>query len=75
MLRTQIHRTGSARDSATVALRIASYRSKAGGYLLRLDATGEELADTFHGSVEAAGAPTAFELQTKPEDWPDAGAV
>lgn len=68
-------RNGSAWDAATVMLRIVRYANDAGFHLLRLDAAGDELADTFHEPVEAAYAQAAFEFRTKPQDWRDAGAV
>lgn len=72
---TDFARNRSAQDAATVALRIVRHGNDAGFFLLRLDAAGEALADTFHESVEAACAQAAFEFQIKPEDWREAGAV
>lgn len=68
-------RNGSAWDAATVMLRIVRYANDAGFHLLRLDAAGDELPDTFHQSVEAACAQTALEFRTKPGERRDASAI
>jgi hypothetical protein len=52
-------------------LRIAPFAGDPGFYLLYLDSSGNELTDTYHGSVEEAMAQADFEFEVNPSDWRD----
>jgi len=54
---------------APTELRITQFSDDPGFYLFHYDATGAELADTYHESIEDAKTQAAFEFDVKPDEW------
>lgn len=65
------HYYGTAPLPPPSELRIAPFAGDPGFYLLYLDSSGNELTDTYHGSVEEAMAQADFEFEVNPSDWRD----
>lgn len=65
---------GSSLDALATPLRIVRSESDDGFFLLRMDAQGIALADTWHEPIEADCAQARHEFRIGPESWQDAAA-
>lgn len=54
---------------APSSLRIGKYSDDSGYYLVYLDASGVELTDTYHDSIEGALVQAEWEFGIKPDEW------
>jgi hypothetical protein len=66
--RTQHYRAG-AECPPPAELRIVQFADDPGFYLLYCDATGAEITDTYHESIDEAKAQAEFEFNVKPQEW------
>ena len=51
------------------SLRILQYDEDPGFYLMHFDASGREIADTYHDTIDDAMAQAEWEYNIKPEEW------
>jgi hypothetical protein len=51
------------------SLRILQYAEDPGFYLMHFDASGREIADTYHDSIEQAMEQAEWEYNVKPAEW------
>jgi hypothetical protein len=63
------HYRGGEECPPPAELRIIQFSDDPGFYLLYYDATGEEITDTYHESIDEAKAQAAFEFEVTPEEW------
>jgi hypothetical protein len=63
------HFHGDRELPAAKVLQIVRYDEEEGFYLLRLDAAGKELTDTWHDSLEDAFAQAEWEYRLKADEW------
>jgi len=57
---------------STTELRIAQYYGDPSYYLFYCDATGEELTDTYHDTVDSAFEQARAEFGVRPDEWQQA---
>lgn len=63
------HFHGAVQLPAPATLEIVSLAGEAGVYLIHRDASGVEMTDTLHDSVEDAEAQAEWEFGVQPGDW------
>lgn len=72
-VRTRILKYGMDVSSRVTRLRFVAYDTDGGVYLMRHDATGEELGDTWNADVAEAMEQARFEYGVVPDEWEISG--
>ena len=63
------HTFGGVNVGRASSLRIIQYDDDPGFYLIHVDASGQEIADTYHETIEEAMTQAEWEYGVKPEEW------
>jgi hypothetical protein len=63
------HYLGTAQVPPAAMLNIVKYPDDEGFYLLHIDEDGNEIADTYHDSLEAAKQQANWEYSVRVEEW------
>lgn len=63
------HTLNGSKIGPAATLRILQYDGDPGYYLMHFNAAGEEIADTYHDTIEDAVAQAEWEFNIKPEEW------
>lgn len=64
-----IHRMGNTLTTGAVTLQLVQLSGDPGFYLIHLNSAGEEIADTYHDTIQDALAQAEWEFDVKATEW------